>query len=126
MRHVRPVTLSVLLIFGALPGAALACQWACATAGAQQGQAAHHDHSAAADEAPRAPEGPLLQSVDLPCAHPGGTTPAISSYFAHKTAPGVIELPHLRIAHRVPGVVTSVRATHSPPDARSAPLSLRV
>ena len=129
MRFMWFVALYVLLALGALPATSLACQWACAP---QPGRPAHH-HAApeqstgASYSAGDRPDATSRVSADRPCDHAGTVLTALSPLTPKVFAPVAIPVAIAEFAYSMrPAVVPGSWTTHSPPGARSAPLSLRI
>lgn len=128
-RRIQPVALFVVVVLGAFPAVALACQWTCVRPVA--GQAHHHTgqngSTVHASHHPAPPTDLGLVSAERPCAHAETSATAISTLQFKVFAPMTV---HAAVALLVPPIdriaISVAVATHSPPGARSAPLALRI
>ena len=125
----RPLTVCLLLLFGAGPAATLACELACSTSsGHADHQASHHSHASQGVHASDSTgEAPTLNLTTSTCDHVIAVAPAVPSIAMKVLAP--VAMPALKLAapECVAADVMPVRyASGSPPGARSAPVSLRI
>ena len=127
-RVLRPLALCVVLMSGALPAAALACQWACATQGAEVGQVGHQGHAGHALQAsPDRVDASTVQSRTAPCDHVSAADAAITSGTLNLIAFAVDSSTYVVApAPAGPRAAALASGTHSPPGTRTAPLPLRV
>ena len=129
-RLIQPVAVCVVLVWGALPGVTLACEWACrGDAGSAHEHATHQHHSTdAPDTAAPAPAATSVASSERPCEHAAPSVTAVTTASVKVVAPVGIDVPRLELSVRpqVTTVAAADRGTHSPPGARSSPLPLRI
>ena len=126
----RPVTFSLVLLFGVGPAATIACGLTCSSPAAHSdhhGAATHQHQPAVAENAP-SPDAVLLLSTRASnCEHGVMGRPALTSSPVKVFAPIALDLlaapdpdpRHTRIA-------VVARSTAGPPGIRSGPLSLRI
>jgi hypothetical protein len=126
----KPVTFCVALVLVALPGVAVACEWAC-DASTSQSMAGHHHSSE--DQTPQVDSTAGVSDRLVVGAVPHGcglsaADPALTARVAKVLAPS----PALEANTASPSSAFFVSsrapdaAAASPPDARPAPLQLRV
>ena len=126
---IRPLTVCVLLLFGAGPVATVACELACSTPnGHADHQASHHSHaSPGVQPSDSTREVPSLRPPTSTCDHAIAVAPAVTSIAMKVFAP--VATPALKRAAPERGAadVVWVRfASGGPPGVRSAPVSLRI
>ena len=125
----RPLTVCVVLLFGAGPVAILACELACSSPiGHGDHQSSHHQHASQVVQPPH-------QKADLPsltapastCDHTIAVAPAVTSIVMRVVAPAAIQAVSLALPDSGRTYVTVLRhASGAPPGARSGPVSLRI
>ena len=126
----RPLALTVVMLFAAIPAARLACQWVCATPvaspAAAESVAAHHH---AGHEMPAVPASgtPAVRSSHPTCEHTVTVEPAVA-----RASVKVVVALSTRVTHVVVAPMLDLRARfvsyaiHSPPGGPAAPLALRI
>ena len=125
----RPLTVCVLLLFGAGPVATLACELACsAPSGHAHHQSNHHEHSSQAAQASHATgETPSVRPSAQACDHAIAVAPAVTSMAVKMLAP--VAMQSLTFASP-DSARSDIRpfgyAIGGPPGLRSAPTSLRI
>ena len=127
-RLLRPIAFSVITLFGGLPAAQLACQWACGTPVVAE-SASHHGnhHQSDAPESDPIPAGAGLTAASLPCAHVGSPLTAVSSLQPKVVPPGAVQNRIDAIASAEPRTgILVIQATYSPPGIRLAAPPLRI
>lgn len=126
----RPLSVCVLLLVGAGPAAALACELACSTpSGHGHHDAAPHHHAPAADDrAAGTGDVPLLDTRDPNCEHDVvGSSPAVTSSAMKVFAPIALDVLETAVSDvRSTDISPAASSTASPPGVRSGPLPLRV
>jgi hypothetical protein len=123
----------VVLILAALPGMALACQWACdgtavsVAAGGRHHEGHDHTHALVGSDQGTA-DGPAIRPVGRDCDHSPLSDLAVISPGVQIFAPAAFVLPDTLSALVVSEGYAPVppTATFSPPGARSGPVPLRI
>jgi hypothetical protein len=125
-RVLQPVALCVVLVFGSLPAATLACQWACGPdlAVAHHHTGHHGGHVTYPSTLPT--DGFSIASSTPLCDHSDSRIAAVISAVLKMYAPVAVDVEAPgSAAHAQSAASTIVYAPHSP-GGRSAPLPLRI
>jgi hypothetical protein len=126
-QFLRPVAACILLLFGSLPAATLACQWACVPDVRKAHHHGTHQTTDASDPSATRTDGPSLASSGVRCDHAGIEVAGVTSTGLKLYVPVAVGVEDIGFAVDTQVVVPALRyATHSPPGGRSGPLALRI
>ena len=125
----RPLTFCVILLFGVVPAATLACEFACSAPGGHAHHPSnHHEHTSQAAEASHATgETPLVSPFAPACDHAIAVAPAVTSMAVKMLAPAATQaLTFVSPDSARSDIRPLVYALGGPPGLRSGPISLRI
>jgi hypothetical protein len=126
-QFLRPVAACILLLFGSLPAATFACQWACVADIRQAHHHGTHHTTDASDPSATRTHGPTVASSDVRCDHGGIEVHGVTSTGLKLYAPVAVGVEGIGFAVQAQMAVLRLgSATHSPPGGRSRPLALRI
>ena len=129
IRFIRPIAFCVLLLFGAIPAATLACHWACAAPATEHAHhRATHEHGADAPSFLVTPsDAPSVASAEQDCDHAATEITAAATTHVKLVARAATLTAGFAFATRAGvGIAAVAYGAHSPPGSRPPLLSLRI